>query len=79
MMFKDGTVLIYYLDSFDVSDPQEMLLLYKQAHLDLNWRGPLKRYYKWKQAGISSFQLCGTAVRESFSYICWKKETVYFS
>lgn len=42
MMFKDGNFLIYYLDSLDVSDPQEMLLFYKQAHLDLKWRGHLK-------------------------------------
>lgn len=46
MMFKDGTALIYYVDSFDVSDPQEMLLFDKQAHLDLNWRGHLKSYNK---------------------------------
>lgn len=42
MMFEDGNFLIYYLDRLDVSDPQETLLFYKQAHLDLKWRGHLK-------------------------------------
>lgn len=77
-MFKDGNFLIYYLDSLDVSDPQEMLLFYKQAHLDLKWRGHLKTEYKRKWAGIGSFQLCGTAAKEPFSYICWKKEAFVF-